>query len=340
MFTKELELEEVRIFLVFCLWHTCPWSYTVSWPHDWFFPPAWYIPPSWISPSDPVPTTILEAAQLAKKLADNPSRKIPFSNIPLIIHQTWGNTNVTTWSANLLEGVEKWLKYATSPHEAGMAYFVWLDDGCESLIRHAEPGLLEKYNLVPLPVERSDIFRIVVVNTMGGIVSNPPVYKEVPILIQTVRGYWYTTAPLAIFVARGDRSCSLGRPRHRRQLQHNLHPHPTHRRYRSRQLTRHRHVLEDRLYPPSPINTVGISICAPSSNPRSIHFHIHGPRRTTHSGKWGVDDHAELSKSTEDGRSHMLNRSRGSYCCYQRLFARNSGATMACAYGNGGWREK
>jgi mannosyltransferase OCH1-like enzyme len=136
---------------------------------------AWYIPPRWLEPTDPEPTTILEAAHLAATVAERGSHTIPFSEIPLIVHQTWKDANVTTWANNLLDGAEQWLAYAKQG--GGMAYFLWLDDGCEGLIAENEPQILEHYKVLPLPVERSDIFRIVVVNSLGGIVSHASPYS-------------------------------------------------------------------------------------------------------------------------------------------------------------------
>jgi len=52
-----------------------------------------------------------------------------------------------------------------------MAYFLWLDDGCDQLIEYAEPNLTSTLKALPLQVERSDVFRIVVLNSIGGIVS-------------------------------------------------------------------------------------------------------------------------------------------------------------------------
>lgn len=53
----------------------------------------------------------------------------------------------------------------------GMAYFLWLDEACDELVEQAEPDLLRAYNGVPVPVERFDICRIVVLKWFGGVVS-------------------------------------------------------------------------------------------------------------------------------------------------------------------------
>jgi hypothetical protein len=132
---------------------------------------AWYIPPEWLNPSDPAPRNILEAAQLAQRLAAEGSHNIPYSKIPLIVHQTWKDTDLVTWKPEVLEGVEKWLTYATAPGNESMAYFLWLDEGCKQLISGLQPDLVEYVDALPLMVEKSDIFRVLMVKLIGGVVS-------------------------------------------------------------------------------------------------------------------------------------------------------------------------
>lgn len=134
---------------------------------------VWYIPKEWRKDSDPPSTTILEAARLASKRAAELEQTIPHSSIPLIVHQTWMNTKIDEWAPDLVEGVERWLEYAMAEGKGSMAYFLWLDDGCDQLFTSAVPNLVDALNALPLPVERSDVFRIVVANNIGGIVSPP-----------------------------------------------------------------------------------------------------------------------------------------------------------------------
>lgn len=132
---------------------------------------VWYIPEEWKKDSDPPTTTILEAARLAAKRAAELNQTIPHSTIPLIVHQTWKNTKIDEWAPDLVYGVERWLEYAKAEGKRSMAYFLWLDDGCDQLFKDAVPDLVDTLNVLPLPVERSDIFRIVVTNSISGIVS-------------------------------------------------------------------------------------------------------------------------------------------------------------------------
>jgi hypothetical protein len=132
---------------------------------------AWYIPPEWLEPSEEAPRNILEAAQLAQRLATKGNHHIPYSKIPLIIHQTWKDTNLVTWKPDILEGVEQWLTYATAAGNQSMAYFLWLDDGCRDLVRGMRPDLVDYVDAMPLMVEKSDVFRVLVVNLIGGVVS-------------------------------------------------------------------------------------------------------------------------------------------------------------------------
>ncbi|KFY97672.1 hypothetical protein V498_01931 [Pseudogymnoascus sp. VKM F-4517 (FW-2822)] len=130
---------------------------------------AWYIPNEWRRESDPPITTILQAAHFASSRAAELSRTIPYSDIPLIIHQIWLGTKIDQWAPDLPGGIEQWLKFATVEGKESMAYFLWLDDGCDQLIADVEPELVDILKALPLPVERSDVFRVVVVNSIGGI---------------------------------------------------------------------------------------------------------------------------------------------------------------------------
>jgi len=144
---------------------------------------AWYIPPEWLDPSAPAPRNILEAAQLAQRLAVEGNHNIPYSKIPLIIHQTWKDTDLVTWKPDVLEGVEKWLTYATAAGNESMAYFLWLDEGCRQLVSGLQPDLAEYVDAMPLMVEKSDVFRILVVKLIGGVVSPGYPPKRILILI-------------------------------------------------------------------------------------------------------------------------------------------------------------
>lgn len=108
---------------------------------------------------------------MAQRLAVAGNHNIPYSKIPLIIHQTWKDTDLVTWKPDILEGVEKWLTYATAAGNESMAYFLWLDEGCKELVSELQPDLVEYVDAMPLMVEKSDVFRILVVKLIGGVVS-------------------------------------------------------------------------------------------------------------------------------------------------------------------------
>ncbi|KAL1993827.1 hypothetical protein VTN49DRAFT_2496 [Thermomyces lanuginosus] len=128
---------------------------------------AFYIPPAWQSSSEEVPETVLDAARLAQRLANVSSdRSIAYSEIPLIIHQTWKNTRIDTWTKATRDMVESWLQYAV---ETPMAYIMWDDDGVMQFMEEFEPEFVPKFNALTRNVERSDIFRILVPKHIGGI---------------------------------------------------------------------------------------------------------------------------------------------------------------------------
>lgn len=128
---------------------------------------AFYIPPEWLSPSDPKPTTIIEAAHLVSRLTlANTSRIIENTEIPLIVHQTWKDTNAQTWPDLIRNSVEKWLEEVV---ETPMAYFLWNDIGIVQFLEAYEPSFMEHFSAMPRMVEKSDIFRIMVSQYIGGV---------------------------------------------------------------------------------------------------------------------------------------------------------------------------
>jgi mannosyltransferase OCH1-like enzyme len=112
----------------------------------------------------------LEAAQLALQVTNATSdRYMPHSTIPMVVHQTWKDTNVDTWSPLLLSSVEKWLEVVV---DAGMAYFLWDDDGIGQFIRQLETDWAQLFFALPVSVQQSDVFRIMICQKFGGIYAD------------------------------------------------------------------------------------------------------------------------------------------------------------------------
>ncbi|KAE8374510.1 hypothetical protein BDV26DRAFT_40977 [Aspergillus bertholletiae] len=128
---------------------------------------AWHIPEEWMDNTTARPETIIDAAKLASQRATSSAqRKIPHSEIPLIVHQTWKNTQVETWSPVMRQSASRWLE---AVEESRMAYFLWDDEGVAQFVAAFEPGLKEQFYFLPSNVERSDVFRIMVAKWIGGI---------------------------------------------------------------------------------------------------------------------------------------------------------------------------
>lgn len=131
---------------------------------------AWYIPSSW--ELDELPHNITHAARLAAKCANQyPQKHITHSQIPRIIHQSWKSTRIKQFPLKALPDVEVWLEYATDPDGPELAYFLWDDEGVADLVQETNQDLFEAVDLLPAPVEKADIFRVLVCNEIGGIVS-------------------------------------------------------------------------------------------------------------------------------------------------------------------------
>ncbi|RAK94976.1 glycosyltransferase family 32 protein [Aspergillus ibericus CBS 121593] len=130
---------------------------------------AWYIPPGWTNETDPIPKTIIDAAEHASRAASTIAhRQIPYSSIPLIVHQTWKSTRVDTWPHEIRQSTEKWLRVVNGQ----MAYFLWDDEGVAEFIRRFEPALEEQFYALPSHVEQSDVFRVLVSKWIGGVYAD------------------------------------------------------------------------------------------------------------------------------------------------------------------------
>lgn len=135
---------------------------------------AWYIPPEWIDKHQSPPKTIIEAAQLVSKaVQSHPDRHMPFSTIPLVIHQKWNTARLDGMNARIIAFIEEWLADSISPPlgTSPMAYFLWDDEGVLSLVQKYEQHFLNDFIQVFSPVEKVDIFRVMVCKWFGGIVS-------------------------------------------------------------------------------------------------------------------------------------------------------------------------
>ncbi|KAF4163716.1 hypothetical protein CNMCM6936_000428 [Aspergillus lentulus] len=127
---------------------------------------VWYIPPSWVENTTTIPETIVEASKLASGKAQAPQRQIPLSSIPMIVHQTWKNTDTQTWPRAIRQSTETWLR---AVEEDKMAYFLWDDEGINQFIKHFEPGLEKQFYALASNVERTDVFRVLVSKWIGGV---------------------------------------------------------------------------------------------------------------------------------------------------------------------------
>jgi len=138
---------------------------------------AWHIPPHWLSAQHAQPETILQAALVASRAAKADSKHRMMSNcaIPLIVHQTWKNRRIETWSTLLRYCVEKWLERVLADE---VAYFFWDDDGIMMALEVLEPDFVASFIALPVNVERTDVFRILVLKWFGGVVRSSISLKQ------------------------------------------------------------------------------------------------------------------------------------------------------------------
>ncbi|KAL4986232.1 hypothetical protein BDW68DRAFT_198209 [Aspergillus falconensis] len=128
---------------------------------------AWHLPQRWTEdPNTPV-NDVVAAAQLAlNRSRTDHSGLLPNSNIPRIIHQTWKDTRFETWRPKYQASVEKWLRVV---EEEDIPYLFWDDAGVAQFMRVFEPDLEAEFYGLPSPVERSDVFRVLVCKWIGGV---------------------------------------------------------------------------------------------------------------------------------------------------------------------------
>ncbi|GAB1211930.1 hypothetical protein ATERTT37_001054 [Aspergillus terreus] len=150
---------------------------------------AWYLPPEWTRSSPSPPSSILQAAHLAREYTNSTdSHRIAHSDIPLIIHQQWGNTDILQWPDGIRAGAEKWLASAASE---GMAYLLWTDDGIAQFLEKYEPDFTPTYRALTWNVERSDVFRVLAVKWIGGI------YADIDTLLLRPLSTWIDAQDIA-----------------------------------------------------------------------------------------------------------------------------------------------
>jgi mannosyltransferase OCH1-like enzyme len=119
-------------------------------------------------------TDIVGAAECALRFALINEAFMNNSRIPLLVHQTSRSANPKTWSSVIRNCVERWVSAATAsndPPAAEMAWFMWDDDGVDALVEKYENDMYPKFATLPYPVEKADVFRVLVLKWFGGVVS-------------------------------------------------------------------------------------------------------------------------------------------------------------------------
>lgn len=87
------------------------------------------------------------------------------------MHQTGLSSKVDTWKAEIIPWVQQWLEYSVSPNNtAPMAYFFWDDEGIDMFMERYEQDFIPDFYSIFTPVERADIFRVLVCQHFGGVV--------------------------------------------------------------------------------------------------------------------------------------------------------------------------
>lgn len=67
--------------------------------------------------------------------------------------------------------MEEWIEAAVGDSTAQMAWILWDDAGIDALMKKYEAELYDEFLSLPYPVEKADMFRVVVLKWFGGVVS-------------------------------------------------------------------------------------------------------------------------------------------------------------------------
>ena len=146
---------------------------------------SWHIPPTWLHRTDSstvqYPLTsnasALEAAEHASELAISQQAFLNRSEIPLIIHHLWFGPREEAWQAIVPDSVSKWICAARqsgcgSLSGPEMAWIFWDSDSIREFMRKYELDLYKDFQSLPYAVEKSDVFRIVVLKWLGGVYAD------------------------------------------------------------------------------------------------------------------------------------------------------------------------
>lgn len=91
---------------------------------------------------------------------------MPMSEAPKLIHQTWKTEEVPEeWQ----EAQKAWQDFA---QEHGYVYQLWTDEAIEEFIKEEYPWMMDYYEALPLGIQRSHVFRYVLMYHHGGIFAD------------------------------------------------------------------------------------------------------------------------------------------------------------------------
>lgn len=140
---------------------------------------GWYIPPSWAQGNSSrhllaEDASVLDAAEHALDSVLRQQKFLDNSRIPLIVHQTWRTFDAQTWPGVIRESVEEWIEASVEDETTGMAWILWDDEGIDALMKKYEAEMYDEFLSLPYPVEKADMFRVVVLKWFGGVVGPIP----------------------------------------------------------------------------------------------------------------------------------------------------------------------
>jgi len=106
-------------------------------------------------------------------LSDSDSSYPVSNDYELSIHQTWKTNKLPS---HLKHQAQSW-----RDKNPDVKYVFWDDDDCMDFIKEKYPEYLDTYNKLPLPVQRADFFRYLVIYEYGGVYSDIDTFCEKPI---------------------------------------------------------------------------------------------------------------------------------------------------------------
>ena len=113
----------------------------------------------------PLPTEVADTEPSTEAVENDNTNS--YREIPKLIHQTYANEGSLITHNKWAQYVSTWVN--KNPAHSRMA---WTDDEIRIFLENNNPKLLQTYDSLPLPILKADLWRYIIVNTLGGVYTD------------------------------------------------------------------------------------------------------------------------------------------------------------------------